>query len=297
MASEDSEELTVTSEVHHFSKEEVIDGSSGAVLSRFDFVYPSYMTTCEGSKIMKAVADADGDLQVTRRNNLHKKEGVVLIEHQSATTLDLVGEQVWRGALFLADFILHHPEIFKNANILELASGVGLTSIVAGMLAKKVVITDVDRGDILTLIDRNVERNREIMKAEILVKEIDFYDHATIDENFESLKDISVIMAADTIYHNQLTDQFFRTILRLMCEPPNKTMYVALEKRFVFTIEEMDTVAPCYDYFLDRIEWLRCQNLSTINWTIEEVPIDFKQYFIYEKTRHLVLWKIAAELK
>lgn len=297
MASEDSEELTVTSEVHHFSKEEVIDGSSGAVLSRFDFVYPSYMTTCEGSKIMKAVADADGDLQVTRRNNLHKKEGVVLIEHQSATTLDLVGEQVWRGALFLADFILHHPEIFKNANILELASGVGLTSIVAGMLAKKVVITDVDRGDILTLIDRNVERNREIMKAEILVKEIDFYDHATIDENFESLKDISVIMAADTIYHNQLTDQFFRTILRLMCEPPNKTMYVALEKRFVFTIEDMDTVAPCYDYFLDRIEWLRCQNLSTINWTIEEVPIDFKQYFIYEKTRHLVLWKIAAELK
>lgn len=297
MASEDSEELTVTSEVHHFSKEEVIDGSSGAVLSRFDFVYPSYMTPCEGSKIMKAVADADGDLQVTRRNNLHKKEGVVLIEHQSATTLDLVGEQVWRGALFLADFILHHPEIFKNANILELASGVGLTSIVAGMLAKKVVITDVDRGDILTLIDRNVERNREIMKAEILVKEIDFYDHATIDENFESLKDISVIMAADTIYHNQLTDQFFRTILRLMCEPPNKTMYVALEKRFVFTIEDMDTVAPCYDYFLDRIEWLRCQNLSTINWTIEEVPIDFKQYFIYEKTRHLVLWKIAAELK
>ncbi|ROT68671.1 hypothetical protein C7M84_013176 [Penaeus vannamei] len=282
MASEDSEELTVTSEVHHFSKEEVIDGSSGdmstisqvsqqidksqevededlfecilgangqvvlwsakreTVLSRFDFVYPSYMTTCEGSKIMKAVADADGDLQVTRKNNLHKKEGVVLIEHQSATTLDLVGEQVWRGALFLADFILHHPEIFKNANILELASGVGLTSIVAGMLAKKVVITD-----------------------------------------------ISVIMAADTIYHNQLTDQFFRTILRLMCEPPNKTMYVALEKRFVFTIEDMDTVAPCYDYFLDRIEWLRCQNLSTINWTIEEVPIDFKQYFIYEKTRHL----------
>lgn len=35
------------------------------------------------------------------------------------------------------------------------------------------------------------------------------------------------------IYHNQLTDQFFRTILRLMSEPPNKTMYVALEKRYV----------------------------------------------------------------
>ncbi|XP_042887463.1 methyltransferase-like protein 22 isoform X4 [Penaeus japonicus] len=297
MASEDAEELTVTSEVHHFSKEEVIEGSAGAVLSRFDFVYPAYMTSCEDSQIMKAVVDADGDLQVTRKNNLHKKEGVVLIEHQSATTLDLVGEQVWRGALFLADFILHHPEIFKNANILELASGVGLTSIVAGMLAKKVVITDVDRGDILSLIDRNAERNKELVKAEILVREIDFYDHATIEENSEALKDVSVIMAADTIYHNQLTDQFFKTILRLMSEPPNKTMYVALEKRFVFTIEDMETVAPCYDYFLDRIDWLRCQNLSTINWVIEEVPINFKQYFMYEKTRHLVMWKIAAELK
>lgn len=28
---------------------------------------------------MKAVVDADGDLQVTRKNTLHKKEGVVLI--------------------------------------------------------------------------------------------------------------------------------------------------------------------------------------------------------------------------
>lgn len=62
-------------------------------------------------------------------------------EQQSATIIDLVGEQVWRGALLLADFIFHHPEIFKNANILELASGVGLTSIVASMIVKKVLIT------------------------------------------------------------------------------------------------------------------------------------------------------------
>lgn len=38
MASEDSEELTVTSEVHHFSKEEVIDGSSGGKFA----LMPSY---------------------------------------------------------------------------------------------------------------------------------------------------------------------------------------------------------------------------------------------------------------
>lgn len=62
-------------------------------------------------------------------------------EHQNATTLELVGEQVWRGALFLADFILHHHDNFGGAHILEVASGVGLTSVVAAMLATKVTVT------------------------------------------------------------------------------------------------------------------------------------------------------------
>ena len=62
-------------------------------------------------------------------------------EHQNATTLDLVGEQVWRGALFLADFILHYSDIFRGKHVLEVASGVGLTSVVAAMLATKVTVT------------------------------------------------------------------------------------------------------------------------------------------------------------
>ncbi|XP_063588181.1 methyltransferase-like protein 22 isoform X2 [Penaeus indicus] len=288
MASKQSERLTVTSEIFDFFKKEAIDGSPGVVLSRYEFVYPAYITSGEDNKKMKAQA-----LPVTKKDSHIKKEkeGVVVIEQQSATTLDLVGEQVWRGALLLADFIFHYPEIFKNANILELASGVGLTSIVASMVAKKVLITDVDRGDIFSLIDRNFKRNKALVKAETLVKELDFDNHATIDENSELLKDFPIILSADIIYNNQLTDLFFKTVLRLMSDPPNKILYVAQEKRYIFSL------AFCYEYFLDRIEWLRSQNTSSINWTIEEVPIDFKQYFIYEKSENLVLWKICAELK
>lgn len=36
---------------------------------------------------------------------------------------------------------------------------------------------------------------------------------------------------SSVIYHNQLTDAFFNTVLRLMSDPPEKTMYVAMEKR------------------------------------------------------------------
>ena len=52
-----------------------------------------------------------------------------------------MGLQVWRGALLLCDFILANPEIFKNANVLELAAGTGVTSVVAATSAKSVLCT------------------------------------------------------------------------------------------------------------------------------------------------------------
>ena len=69
-------------------------------------------------------------------------ETLVCSEHSYSTTLDLVGRQIWRGALLLADFILHHgPSLLQGRTVLELASGVGLTSIVAAMFATEVICT------------------------------------------------------------------------------------------------------------------------------------------------------------
>ncbi|MPC35912.1 Methyltransferase-like protein 22 [Portunus trituberculatus] len=249
------------------------------VLSRFDFAYPPDLQAQDRSPNSCPQVDSDGDL------------------HQNATTLDLVGEQVWRGALFLADFILHYSDIFRGKHVLEVASGVGLTSVVAAMLAIKITVTDVDKGEILELIRRNLKRNEDVLKAEVCVKEIDFYNHDTIDDLQANNKDVSVILAADVVYNNPLTDAFFSTVLRLMSDPPEKTMFIALEKRYVFTMEDMDSVAPCYEYFLDGLEWLRSQRTDHIEWTVEELPSDFEQYFTYERTRHLVLWKINAKLK
>lgn len=285
----------VTSEVTAFTKGDVLNGTT-AVLSRFDFVYPSCKKV-NGETIIKVMKDADGDSEVIRKNQLDKKEDVLLIEHQHATTLDLVGEQLWSGALFLADFVLHNPDIFNGTHILELASGVGLTSIVAAMFAKKVTITDINRGDILHLIERNIDRNAELVKADVKVKEIDFLDPSTIDQIRDSIVDVSILLAADVIYDNLLTDGFIRTVLQLMSESPNKTLYLAMEKRYVFTMEDMDSVAPCYEYLLTQLDWLRCQNLSRIEWTVELLDAPCEQYFTYERNRHLILWKIQAKLR
>ena len=71
----------------------------------------------------------------------------ILIEHSLSSTVELVGLQLWRGALLLADFILAHSEVFMNRNVVELAAGTGLTSVIAAIFCKQVTVTDVDRGE------------------------------------------------------------------------------------------------------------------------------------------------------
>lgn len=68
-------------------------------------------------------------------------EKIVFVEHSVSTELNLVGLQVWRGAFLLADYVLAYPDLFKDQTVLELGSGVGLTSIVASYLAKEVICT------------------------------------------------------------------------------------------------------------------------------------------------------------
>ncbi|XP_066977526.1 methyltransferase-like protein 22 isoform X2 [Macrobrachium rosenbergii] len=212
------------------------------VLSRFVFTNPFVKNNTKLPDTKDVSVDCDGDLQVVRKNQVSsRKEEVLLIEHQSATTLDLVGEQVWGGALYLADFILHKPDIFEGKHVLELAAGVGLTAIVAAMFAKQVTVT--------------------------------------------------------AIYDNRLTDSFLNTVLRLMSEPPSKTLYLALEKRYVFTLEDMDSVAPCYEYLLTRLDWLCCQNLSLVEWNIKLLDPLSEQYFTYERNKNLIIYEIQARVK
>lgn len=86
----------------------------------------------------------DGDFDVQRRKKgeikigeFHRKliknywadNDLEILEHHKATDLTLVGLQVWRGALLLADYIFHNRDEFKDKRVLELGSGVGLTGV------------------------------------------------------------------------------------------------------------------------------------------------------------------------
>ncbi|XP_031347255.1 methyltransferase-like protein 22 isoform X3 [Photinus pyralis] len=215
------------------------------VVSKFSFIYP----------ISPTVTDSDGDLVVRRKSE--EKRGIIEIEHSKRTELSLVGLQVWRGALLLADWILYIREelIKRNLKILELGSGTGLTSIVASMF------------------------------SDVICTEIDFTQRDLNNEVISALPHVKTIIAADVIYDDQLTQDFVKMLDVLLAYKHIETVYIALEKRYVFTIADCDVCAPCYDFFMDCLGKLK-------GISVEELPINFPQYFQYERVKELVLLKI-----
>ncbi|XP_075225836.1 methyltransferase-like protein 22 isoform X2 [Lycorma delicatula] len=275
-----SKVMTVTSEIYN---QDGID-----VVTYFKFKYPLLKRKLEK---IKTELDEDGDLLLIRNKN--EGESIVKIEHKASTTLKLVGLQVWRGALLLADFIMHYNSLFRDKNILELGSGVGLTSIIAALYAKEVIATDIDEGGILDLITKNVSHNKELVKSKFSVLPLDFCNLNWNSELTEKIQTIDIILAADVIYDNDLTEAFVKTLTKILQANTKKKVYIALEKRYVFTVADLDTIAPCYEYFLEYIKsyW---NHPPMSQWNFKTLAIDFKQYFEYERFKHLVIWEIST---
>ncbi|XP_055385914.1 methyltransferase-like protein 22 [Condylostylus longicornis] len=267
-------ELTVSSEIYAETDFDPVKTDNGNVISKFRFFSPP-------EKVSDL--DKDGDLDVKR-----KEQKIIAIEHSASTVLKLVGLQVWRGALLLADFLFHCRGDISNKNILELGSGVGLTSITAAMFAKTVVCTDINVGGILDLIRNNIEKNKRFLKCDIAVLELNFKSEK-FEENLEKyIEECDIVLAADVIYDDDLTESFVFTLDKLLNKERykrRKIIYIALEKRYVFTTSDVDLCPPCYDFFL--------QMIAKKSWKVENVAIDFPQFFIYERCKELVLLKIS----
>lgn len=286
---------TVTSEIYKETNFKPTKDENGQIVSKFQFKFPKNETVSENNDGSCGVTiDCDGDLVVRRRNNdIEKLNCVIEIQHSEATELRLVGLQVWRGALLLADFIFHKRQEFKEIQLMELGAGVGLTSIAASMFVRKVICTDVDIGGILDFIRANVKRNKKLcQRNSIDVLEYDFMKEEKNYSNklVRAIDDSDIVVAADVIYDDDLTAAFVRVIdtifHREMVSKRKKTIYVALEKRYVFTLSEFDAVAPMFEHFIKL----------TVDkpWRFKYVQTDFPQYFQYERCKHLVLLEITS---
>ena len=124
----------------------------------------------------------------------------------------------------------------------------------------------------MKLIRRNFIRNNTYVKSKLYIKELDFLNLKWPTFYEERINEATIILAADVIYDENITNGFVQTLAKLLNSETSKTVYISLEKRYVFTTANMDTSAPMFEEFLNCIE------KQQFNWHIEYIKIDFPQY-------------------
>ncbi|KAM5198912.1 methyltransferase-like protein 22 isoform 5-T5 [Hipposideros larvatus] len=234
---------------------------------------------------------------------------VIKIEHTMATPLEDVGKQVWRGALFLADYILFQWDLFQGCTMLELGAGTGLASIVAATVARTVYCTDVG-ADLLAMCQRNVALNSHLTASGggvVKVRELDWLkdDLCTDPEvlfswSEEDISDLyshtTVLLAAEVFYDDDLTDALFKTLCRLAHKLKNAcTAILSVEKRLNFTLSHLDVTCEAYDHFRASLQQLEELEDGQLRFAVEPVEASFPQRLAYERIRQLELWKVFVE--
>ncbi|XP_048542060.1 methyltransferase-like protein 22 [Triticum urartu] len=219
--------------------------------------------------------DDDGDLVLHRRRRNRERrrseDHVLAVQHGVTSSLRSVGLQVWKAAMLLTDFVLHKSftsSEFDGVIAMEIGAGTGLVGLAQARVARRIFITD--RGNhILDNCLANVRLNSSMLKfdeAKVHVRELDWKmswpppvgthdasDPSSIyswsSSEIEEAEQATLLFAADVIYSDNLTDLFFDAVRQLMSRGAKKVLYLTLEKRYNFSLDELDVVPNGYKHF------------------------------------------------
>jgi EEF1A N-terminal glycine/lysine methyltransferase len=100
----------------------------------------------------------------------HEAVGDVKVKTRTNRKFDgLFADDIWPGALLIADYLSDHPFLCQNRYILEVGAGSSLPSLVAAKLnPKHVVISDYPDQDIIDNIKKCVEDNQVSVACDVV---------------------------------------------------------------------------------------------------------------------------------
>eukprot|EP00890_Picochlorum_soloecismus_P004168 jgi/Picsp_1/4752/NSC_02120-R1_methyltransferase-like protein 22-like len=278
---------------------------------------------------MRLETDSDGDVTVERsklkplsvtvhcsnalRERVHKIENNeketenskayyihALIESSPVDTccLEQVGLAVWNGAYLMMEYLMSNETLVKDKHVLELGAGTGLVCLVCHDLgARRVVLTDCCQ-QVLANSKRNIRHVSDVVD----VLKLDWNcELPAIDIIFRA----DILVATDPIYDNDLTESFMKTCLNLMIQSSSSDvcLYIALEKRMVFTMQQLKAHYPHYEYwrqlFVSTKESNPQESLKPIQVDgyciagkqieLESIPCCIPQY---QRSPHMEVWKL-----
>jgi predicted nicotinamide N-methyase len=286
----DSDQDLYLSDVH-VEIENFHSASQNKRVTRIQFDLPDHSTD-QTSRV-----DQDGDLVVPRRPCLN-------IEHEMSTSLDLVGLQLWRASFFLVDYLFNNTELIRDKIVIDLGAGLGLTSLMVSLLAKRVVCTDLL--EIINQSKENFAANEGLInelakndKPEVGFKAIDWLK----DDDFDGseLSEATVLIASDVIYDDCLTDGFLRTVYRLMSggARTRKVCFVANERRVNFSSKSLLIQDTAYFHFTICLSQLNGFEENGFVFKCKRVDLDLSELkqFVrsYKRNEFLFLWRIDYE--
>ncbi|XP_077526766.1 methyltransferase-like protein 22 [Haemaphysalis longicornis] len=270
--------------------------------SRLQVSWEDDVELCQVADPSCLTLDEDGDLDLTRT----RRTAQILLDHCPASTLPTVGLQVWKAALVMSDFLLHRGrELLRGKGVVEFGSGAGLCGVVAAAFADYVICTDAWE-EVLHLCGRNLKQNEafyealDVKPAPAKVRCLDWTKGLpetqtatgsfgwSASERDEFLK-AEVFLAADVVYDDGLTDGLFELLLKGVTRA-EQVVFIALEKRVNFTLDDLDVVSPSHAHFTRWLERLHEHGWQVSTLDLSSIP---QRFCGYSRDSYLELWQLT----